>query len=239
MSNIEKIEKAINVAYRMEFMKSKDVIATVRTLIQAIKTMRESMENDYKRQISDKGQELSSMVQRLEKELVKAEKRIEEVGEMGNVSIAELKVYLIEESNKVREYARELIESAPQFDPTGLQQMIEEVARKTDGIRNDTPEELRDKLESLSDEEKLDLNAIRGLKEELEQIRLTKGKGAIGGTRLLKNMSDVDIRTTQPNNNATIQYSSDGQNFVTGVAITVSATEPTDPKTNDLWVDIS
>jgi hypothetical protein len=47
-----------------------------------------------------------------------------------------------------------------------------------------------------------------------------------------------DVETTGENNNATLQYQTASGKWFTGVAITVSATEPTDPKFGDLWVSL-
>jgi hypothetical protein len=48
-----------------------------------------------------------------------------------------------------------------------------------------------------------------------------------------------NVDTTDANTNATIQYQPSTGIWETGVAITVSATAPTDPKLNDIWIDIS
>jgi hypothetical protein len=54
----------------------------------------------------------------------------------------------------------------------------------------------------------------------------------------LKELKDVDIATTAPNQLATIQYSTARGKWLTGVSITVSDTAPTDPKYGDLWISI-
>ena len=58
-----------------------------------------------------------------------------------------------------------------------------------------------------------------------------------GGKNLLKFLNDVEV--SGANNNSVLQYKTDTKLWNAGVAITVSATEPTDPKLNDLWVDVS
>jgi hypothetical protein len=99
------------------------------------------------------------------------------------------------------------------------------------------PQAIRDSLELLQDEERLDRKAVkgideleRGLQQEIGAIRRDGG----GGVKRLKNLHDVD--TTGSNQNATIQYQTATGKWLTGVSITVSATAPTDPKFGDLWI---
>ena len=81
----------------------------------------------------------------------------------------------------------------------------------------DTPAEVRDKLESLQDDERLDASAIRNLPDKIEQTVVKKnffGGGA--GNRWMIGAG------TSP-----------------GGTLSVGATAPTNPQVNDLWVDIS
>lgn len=99
------------------------------------------------------------------------------------------------------------------------------------------PQSIRDSLELLQGDERLDRAAVKGI-DELERS-LQKEIGAInreggGGVRRLKNLHDVD--TSGANGNATIQYQTATGKWLTGVSITVSFTAPTDPKFGDLWI---
>ena len=94
----------------------------------------------------------------------------------------------------------------------------------------DTPEQVRDKLETLEDDQRLDATAIRNLDKAVQTH-------SIGGVvaRNLYQMGDANI--VEPASNQLLQYN--GTLWINGIAITVSATEPTSPNENDLWVDIS
>lgn len=95
-------------------------------------------------------------------------------------------------------------------------------------IEEELAEDLRDKLESLEGDERLDASAIKNL---------PKGGPSNGPAPALWALPDVEVAGA--NTNATIQYSPTSNSWNTGVSITVSATAPADPKENDLWIDIS
>lgn len=99
------------------------------------------------------------------------------------------------------------------------------------------PQAIRDSLELLQGDERLDRTAVKGI-DEMERS-LQKEIGSIireggGGVKRLKNLHDVE--TTGANEKATIQYQVATGKWLTGVAITVSSTEPVDPKFGDIWV---
>lgn len=71
-------------------------------------------------------------------------------------------------------------------------------------LPSDTPEQLRDKLESLKDDERLDKSAIRGLDEELKSIKSTKGTTG-GGMFGLKQMRMVSF-SFSGNDSTTVFY---------------------------------
>ena len=116
------------------------------------------------------------------------------------------------------------------------------------------PQAIRDGLELLQDEERLDASAIKGLEKYIKTqiidggtigkqqvygfIRQAVADGLISsaGVDQFSELTDVDVTTTAPNTKAIAQYEPISGKWLTGVSITVSATEPTDPKTGDLWV---
>ena len=91
----------------------------------------------------------------------------------------------------------------------------------------DTSEQVRDKLESLKDEERLDASAIKGL----EKFIKTTKEIVNGGVRLLTGLMDVNI--SSPTNGQALVYDSTLKLWKNGtvsgsggIAVTVSATDP-------------
>ncbi len=100
-------------------------------------------------------------------------------------------------------------------------------------------DEIRDKLETLTGNERLDASAIKGLPDYIKTIK-RKGKDMlVGGIRFFENLADVSVPQTYKRQDLIAQYNTTNNRWENGIALTVSATEPTDPRINDLWVDIS
>lgn len=100
----------------------------------------------------------------------------------------------------------------------------------------DTAEQIRNKLEILKGENRLDASAIRNLPEFVKE----KGREMlVGGIRFLENLADVSFPVSARRDDALIQYKTTNNRWENGVALTVSTTAPSDPQENDLWVDIS
>lgn len=100
----------------------------------------------------------------------------------------------------------------------------------------DTPEEVRDKLETLKDEDRLDASAIKNLPQFIKE----KGKELlVGGIRFLENLADVSVPIAKKREDLLIQYDTTNKRWQDGVALTVSTTQPTSPQVSDIWIDIS
>lgn len=73
--------------------------------------------------------------------------------------------------------------------------------------------------------------------EEITRQAIERARIAISSrTYGLGEMEDVEL--SSPNNNSTLQYQTASRGWINGISITVSATEPIDPKENDLWIMI-
>lgn len=98
----------------------------------------------------------------------------------------------------------------------------------------DTPEQVRDKLETLKDEDRLDASAIKNLpqfiKEKTKQL-------AVGGIRFLENLADVSVPIAKKREDLLIQYDTTNKRWQDGVALTVGTTAPTSPQIGDVWID--
>lgn len=101
----------------------------------------------------------------------------------------------------------------------------------------DTPEQVRDKLETLQDEDRLDVSAIKGLPDYLKTVK-RKGKQVwVGGIRFFENLADVSIVITKKRQDLLAQYNTTNNRWQDGIALSVGTTQPTNPQTNDIWVD--
>lgn len=103
----------------------------------------------------------------------------------------------------------------------------------------DTAEQVRDKLETLEGDERLDAKHIKGWEKFLGTIKKNGKEMLVGGIRFLENLADVSVPTADKRQDLLIQYDTTDNRWEGGVALTVSTTQPTNPKINDLWVDIS
>lgn len=99
----------------------------------------------------------------------------------------------------------------------------------------DSAEQVRDKLETLKDEDRLDASAIKNLPKFIKE----KAKELVaGGVRYFEQLNDVSIPITDKRQNLIAQYTTTNKRWESGIAITVSTTQPTNPKLNDLWVQL-
>ena len=98
----------------------------------------------------------------------------------------------------------------------------------------DTAEQVRDKLETLEGEDRLDSKHIKNLPKWIKE----KGKDMlVGGIRFFENLADVSIDISVKRQDMIAQYNQTNKRWQNGIAITVSDTAPTDPEINDLWVN--
>lgn len=100
----------------------------------------------------------------------------------------------------------------------------------------DSPKDVKDKLESLKGNKRLSIDAVRGFDKVADAVN-TVSQSVSFLPRTLDAQYDAAITGTQ-NNNSLLQYKTSTKKWFNGVSLTVSATAPTDPKLNDLWVDI-
>lgn len=100
-----------------------------------------------------------------------------------------------------------------------------------------TPEEVRDLLENLEGEERLDISAIKGLDEKLKELKDNSGDRKIvggGGNRLLKNLLDVNLSELDIVDNKYVLGSGTVKTIVAGKNITVDNTDIYNPIVNSL-----
>lgn len=114
-------------------------------------------------------------------------------------------------------------------------EIIREIPIVTNEIKEvaipETGEDIVDKINALSTdpENQIDAKHIKNL---------PAGRGVGGSTaRNLYQLQDTNV--LEPKHNEVLQYDSTNNLWKNGYAITVSETEPTDPKQFDLWLDIS
>lgn len=103
----------------------------------------------------------------------------------------------------------------------------------------DTPTEVRDKLETLKDDERLDWTAIKGLPDYLKMAKRAGKQMLVGGIRFFENLADVSIIPSKKRADLLVQYNTTNNRWENGVAFTVSLTAPSSPQEGDLWVDVN
>lgn len=103
----------------------------------------------------------------------------------------------------------------------------------------DEPSEVRDKLETLKDDERLDASAIKGLEKFFGVIKKGGKNMLVGGIRFFENLADVSIVPAKKRQDLVAQYNTTNNRWQDGVAITVSTTAPLNPQVNDIWIDVS
>ena len=103
----------------------------------------------------------------------------------------------------------------------------------------DEPEEIVTKLESLEGNDRLDVSAIKGLADYFKIAKKAGKQMLVGGIRFFENLADVSIVTTKKRQDLLAQYKTTNNRWENGIALTVSATEPTSPEEKDVWIDVS
>lgn len=101
----------------------------------------------------------------------------------------------------------------------------------------DTAEQVRDKLETLKDDNRLDASAIKGLEKFFGTIKRGGKQMLVGGIRFLENLADVSINITNKRQDMLLQYNTTNHRWQDGSALTVGTTAPSNPKINDVWID--
>jgi len=124
-----------------------------------------------------------------------------------------------------------------------VQLALEQISVPKDGSP-DMAEDIRNKLELLSGDERLDIKAVKGVEEKIDEVR----KIAVQKFALPPTTTHYYKNGTSMGRAKNINFSSTGSaevsvnNDSATVLITyvsVSATVPSSPNINDLWVDIS
>lgn len=103
----------------------------------------------------------------------------------------------------------------------------------------DKPTEVRDKLETLKGDERLDAKAIKGLPDYFKKAKVAGKEMLVGGIRFFENLVDVAVVSSKKRQDLLVQYNNTTKRWENGVAMTVSLTAPSNPEVNDLWVDLN
>lgn len=103
----------------------------------------------------------------------------------------------------------------------------------------ETPESVRDKLETLKADERLDAKAIKGLPDYFKKAKVAGKEMLVGGIRFFENLVDVAIIASKKRQDLLVQYNNTTKRWENGLAFTVSTTQPASPQVNDVWIDIS
>lgn len=221
-----------------------DMVAVVHAILGLVNDLQERMQASME---TNRGEGIKN-VDTVRGDLMAIERKIEQV----RVSIADTEGNLKDSDTKiVRDIFEELqrIEASiptipefppfPSFDP--LIERIEKAEEATKKVATSvravekkipvvpepkevTPVEVRDKLESLNGEERLDASAIKNLPKAVKTVTSSMGVGAGGISGIMAGTNiAVDANPYTP--------------MVT-LDITVSSTAPSNPVVNELWIEI-
>lgn len=103
----------------------------------------------------------------------------------------------------------------------------------------DKPKDIRNKLELLKGDERLDAKAIKGLPDYFKKAKVAGKEMLVGGIRFFENLVDVAIVSSKKRQDLLAQYNRTNNRWENGVAFTVSLTAPTNPEINDVWIDLN
>lgn len=197
---------------------TREVAEIISKVILAVKEARVSMEGQMEGNKRELAGVISESVKRLDKEMRSVEASLEGKLQLLKKNIKdETGVGLDKLAQEIYQELRKVKDSIPsETDLSEVFRQIEEVKNKPEKVISS--EEVRDRLELLEGEERLDLKAIRGVDETLEGLRKEISTKSAGG--------------------AQGAFWRNGSKKSTG-RLTVSATEPENPQIGDLWVDIS
>lgn len=138
---------------------------------------------------------LDTDVKALQKSLDACKSRLEgmiaDVKRKGQADVTAVKASLLSELRRVESLIPEL---PPETD---LSEVFSEIQNQKAQLLNLSTliigENLRNALESLNGDDRLDISAIRGIDELLEKIEKTQVGTSYGGVRLLSALADVDV----------------------------------------------
>ena len=162
MDKLSKLEEIIKVLDK-DVPTNKDVAEVIEAVLKVIREVKEKLEI----QITGGDQTLLNQTERLSVFLDEAKSDLEKkINKLSQDTLAD-KVFLTKNLEAKLEEVKDLI---PSISYTEIYGKIKEVEDKIVPSEEIKTEELRDKLEILEGDERLAIDAIRGLKEELERI---------------------------------------------------------------------
>src|SRR3990167_3341136 len=178
--NLEKFEEIVKILEK-DTASVSEVAELVATIIQVVKEAKEFLE----KQAIDNKKDLNNLVNRLTEQEVqkigealdnlekKAEKVIKSIKEKTALDLDSITRNLYKELKKLEDSIPE------KADFTEIYGKIKEVESKIVPVEEIKAEGIRDKIESLRGDERIDKSAIKGLDDELKEIRsLPRGGGA-------------------------------------------------------------
>ena len=142
------------------------------------------LKSEIETYVSTKDTELSDKLSEMPSQLDTLKSMLEGKMSEGEMSLKEHTMKMEATVNKLTSEISAIKASMPTMpDLSEYDDKLEEIKASIPTIPEqvkETPEELRDKLESLKDDDRLDKSAIKGLDEELKSIRSIKGATSSG-----------------------------------------------------------
>src|SRR3990167_3009634 len=179
INSLEKFEEIAKILER-DVPSTQEVADLVAQIIEVVRQAKEFLE----KQAIDNKKDLNSFVNRLtEQEVIKISEALDNLEKKAEKVVKSIKektaLDLDSITRNLYKELKKLEDSIPEkADFTLIYDKIKEVESKIVPVEEIKAEEVRDKLETLKNDERLDKSAIKGLDEELKEIRnLPRGGG--------------------------------------------------------------
>lgn len=201
---------------------TQEMAQVVRSILQLVGDLQKRLQGTIE---ANKGEGMRGTAQ-LKQDISALEGRVEQLGivlsNTENKLSGDSQQKVVQVFGEIRRL-ESLIPSVPSFEP--LLQRISDVESKIPTLPDEqTAEDVRDKLESLEDDDRLDAKAIKNLPKSVNQII----SGGIGGSSGIKGVT------------AGTNIAVDGNPYTPMVTlnIPVSVAPPSNPVLNALWISI-
>ncbi len=156
---LQKLDKILNLAYE-DYASQDEVVELFNGLTEGLKSLRtelESLISSKDRSTKNSIETISSYIEKLETKIVSL---ITECTQSSQLEIRSLSVRFDKELSDLRVSIPSPIDYSAEFSL--IESNIAKIEESLSKIKSDSPQEVRDKLESLKNDDRLDISAIKG-----------------------------------------------------------------------------
>lgn len=186
---LEKLLKLIELTDN-DYVSAEEIASILETLVSYIKSAGEENESKIETLATEISNRLEEIVLTGKENNLKSEQLVNEAKQ---ATLSEIKILTRQLNDEIKR-VQNLIPRLP--DLSFLERRINEVERKipvVPKVEEITPEQVRDKLESLTNDERLDVSAIKGIEDLIKQFANTLGIGKVfaAGVNLFSHLNDT------------------------------------------------